>query len=101
MVACLASSEPTPFAELWPQVFETHHITKVELARLAWDLGKKGEIIVANAKPRERTMNDGHVLRKAKTQTALLARLDPALPRATARPTGVAARKKRKERPPA
>ena len=63
MVARLASVGPTRFGELWPQMLETHHITKGELAQLAWALGKSGEIVVVNAKPRERTVNDDHVVR--------------------------------------
>jgi hypothetical protein len=43
-------------------ILEAHHVTKGEFARLAWDLGKQGIIAVENAKPRERTMRDAHIL---------------------------------------
>ena len=51
------------FREIWPSLLEAHHITKVELARVAWDLGKRGEIAVTNSTARERTVRDDHLLR--------------------------------------
>jgi hypothetical protein len=39
-------------------------MTRTELAQVAWALHKKGEIVVTNVKPRERTMNDDHLLRR-------------------------------------
>jgi hypothetical protein len=39
-------------------------MTRVELAQIAWTMHKHGEIVVTNAKPRERTMNDNHLLRR-------------------------------------
>jgi three-Cys-motif partner protein len=65
IIARLAGAGPVRFETLWPAILEAHHITKVELAQLAWALSKRGEIEVMNAKPRERTMNDAHVLRSA------------------------------------
>jgi hypothetical protein len=50
------------FELLWPRLLEEHHLTKTELARLAWSLHQRGQIAIANAKPRERTVNDLHVL---------------------------------------
>jgi three-Cys-motif partner protein len=63
LVARLAAAGPTTFATLWPEVLEANHVTKAELARIAWELAKQGEIDVTNAGPRERTMKDDHVLR--------------------------------------
>jgi three-Cys-motif partner protein len=63
LVARVAVAGEIAFGKLWPQLLEEHHITKGELAQLGWDLFKAGEIVVANDKPRERTMKDGHVLR--------------------------------------
>jgi hypothetical protein len=63
ILARVGGARPMTFAALWPEILESHHITKVELARIAWGLWKRGEIDVTNAQPRERTMNDGHVLR--------------------------------------
>jgi three-Cys-motif partner protein len=63
LVARLVGAGPLAFVKLWPEVLEAHHVTKGELARLAWGLYKGGEIVVTNAKPRERTMNDGHIIR--------------------------------------
>ena len=63
IVERLAKTGPMQFAALWPEMLEAHHITKVELAQIAWALGKGGEIDVTNAQPRQRTMNDNHVLR--------------------------------------
>ncbi len=65
MLARLAGAPPTTFGVLWPELLEAHHITRAELAQLAWSASKQGEIVVANAKPRERTMNDDHVLSRA------------------------------------
>jgi three-Cys-motif partner protein len=66
LAARIASAGPTAFAKLWPELLEAHHVTKGELARLAWGAYKRGEIVVTNAQPRERTMNDGHILRAGK-----------------------------------
>jgi hypothetical protein len=62
LVAALTKT-PIAFARVWPEILEAHHVTKTELARLAWDLRDRGELIVENAKPRERTMNDRHMMR--------------------------------------
>jgi hypothetical protein len=62
LVARLERSGPARFSDLWPAVLEAHHVTKVELAQLAWDLVKAGRIEIQNAKPRERTVHAAHVL---------------------------------------
>jgi hypothetical protein len=62
LVSHLASSGPTAFRDLWPPILEAHHITRTELAKLAWNLTKAGTITVSNAKPRERTVRDDHIL---------------------------------------
>lgn len=61
-VSQLGRSGPTAFRDLWPPILEARHVTKTELARLAWDLVKTGQIEVSNAKPRERTAHDAHIL---------------------------------------
>ena len=63
IAARLAAAGSITFGTLWPEMLERHHLTKVELAQVAWDLASRGDIVVTNAKPRERTMNDAHVLR--------------------------------------
>jgi three-Cys-motif partner protein len=62
LVAHLAQSGPTAFGDLWPPILEARHITRTELAQLAWNLTKAGEIAISNAKPRDRTVHDGHIL---------------------------------------
>jgi three-Cys-motif partner protein len=63
LVARIAAAGPTRFATLWPEILEANHITKAELARIAWELTRQGELEVTNAGARERTMKDDHVLR--------------------------------------
>ncbi len=63
LVARIAAAGPTTFATVWPEILEANHITKAELARIAWELARHGELEVTNARPLERTMKDDHVLR--------------------------------------
>jgi three-Cys-motif partner protein len=65
LLSKLSSTSTVTFGSLWPELLEALHMTRGELAQIAWGLHKKGGIIVTNAKPRERTMNDGHLLRPA------------------------------------
>jgi three-Cys-motif partner protein len=51
------------FAAVWPQVLEGHHVTKSEVADIAWKLGKAGQLFVENPEPRQRTARDETVLR--------------------------------------
>lgn len=60
----LSPTSTVTFGSLWPELLEALHMTRTELAQVAWSLHKKGEIAVANAKPRERTVNDNHLLRR-------------------------------------
>jgi hypothetical protein len=48
-------------------MLEKHHITRRELAKIAWTLGQQGAIVVTNKKPLERTTKDHHVLRVPST----------------------------------
>jgi hypothetical protein len=47
-----------PFRDVWPEVLEANHITKVELARIAWDLHREGKIKITNLGTRQRTVKD-------------------------------------------
>jgi hypothetical protein len=64
LLSKLSSTSAVTFGSLWPELLEALHMTRTELAQVAWGLHKKGEIAVANAKPRERTVNDNHLLRR-------------------------------------
>jgi hypothetical protein len=63
LVASVRRAGPATFATLWPELLEAHHITKSELASIAWTLRKNGNLVVTNVKPGERTMNDDHIIR--------------------------------------
>lgn len=58
----LVSFGPVPFRDFWPAILEAHHVTRVELGQLVWEMYRRGEIHLANVKPRERTASDDHVL---------------------------------------
>ncbi len=62
LLSRLRRSGPKAFRDLWPEILEAHHVTRGELARLAWGLVQAGEIDVSNMKPRERTVQDAHIL---------------------------------------
>jgi three-Cys-motif partner protein len=53
---------PMTFKDLWPAVLEAHHVTRAELGQLVWGMHQRGEIHIANVKPRERTANGEHLL---------------------------------------
>lgn len=59
----LEGASPRAFGALWPRLLEEHHITKTELAQAAWRMFKAGELEIENAKSRERTVNDAHLLK--------------------------------------
>ena len=58
----LVNLGPVTFKELWPAMLEAHHVTRVELGQLVWGMHKRGEILLASVKPRERTVNGDHLL---------------------------------------
>jgi three-Cys-motif partner protein len=58
------SADPVAFGSLWPVLLESLHMTRGELARVARTMHQAGQIVVTNAKPRERTMHDRHLLRR-------------------------------------
>jgi hypothetical protein len=62
LLARLAQVERITFAELWPGLLEGHHITKTELGQLTWEMYERHEIRILNAKPRQRSMRDEHIL---------------------------------------
>ncbi len=64
ILSSLSSTEPVTFGALWPELLEFLHMTRVELGNVAWALWKSGHVVVMNARPRERTMNDGHLVRR-------------------------------------
>jgi hypothetical protein len=62
LVARVDGFGPAAFGDLWPPILEARHVTKTELAQLTWSMVKAGEVRVSNAKPRERTVHDAHIL---------------------------------------
>ncbi|MGA3122478.1 MAG: hypothetical protein ABSF69_17070 [Polyangiaceae bacterium] len=64
LLANLTSANSLEFGSVWPTLLESLHMTRGELARVAWKLHKDGEIFATNVKPRERTMSDQHLLRR-------------------------------------
>ena len=62
LIERLVSVGPVTFKDLWPAMLEEHHVTRVELGQLVWVMHLRGEIQLANVKPRERTANDLHLL---------------------------------------
>ena len=65
LLSKLSSTSTVTFGSLWPELLESLHMTRMELGQVAWALHKNGDLVVTNAKPRERTMKDGHLLRRA------------------------------------
>ncbi len=63
IVDALITVGETTFGELWPNILERRHITKVELGRVVWALHEKGVVIIDNVLPRQKTANDEHRLR--------------------------------------
>jgi len=51
-----------PFRDVWPEVLEANHITKVELARIAWDLHREDKIKITNLNERQRTVKDENTI---------------------------------------
>jgi three-Cys-motif partner protein len=64
LLSKLTSTSTVAFGSLWPELLEALHMTRTELADVAWSLHKSGQLVVTNTKSRERTMNDGHLLRR-------------------------------------
>lgn len=64
----LLSRLPSPagvtFGAIWPDLLEVLHMTRTELAQVAWSLHKAGQLVVTNLRPRERSVKDDHVLRR-------------------------------------
>ncbi len=58
LLARLAEVESITFGELWPEILEGHHIGKVELGQLVWELHKQKEIRILNQRPGERSVKD-------------------------------------------
>ncbi|MCL2723049.1 MAG: three-Cys-motif partner protein TcmP [Polyangiaceae bacterium] len=52
------------FGAIWPDLLEVLHITRTELAQVAWSLHGRGQLIVTNLQPRQRSVKDDHVLRR-------------------------------------
>lgn len=51
------------FGAIWPDLLEHLHMTRTELARIAWSLHKSGAVRVLNVKGGERSVKDDHILR--------------------------------------
>ncbi len=52
------------FGAIWPELLEILHVTRTELAQVAWSLHVAGQLVVTNIRPRERSVKDNHVLRR-------------------------------------
>lgn len=62
VLARLAAVKSIPFRELRPGLLEAHHVTRTEIGQIIWKMYKQAEIRIENVKPRERAMNDDHIL---------------------------------------
>jgi three-Cys-motif partner protein len=62
LLSKLETTRGVTFGSVWPEMLEALHVTRAELGRIAWELHKRGEIKITNVKPRERTVNDNHLL---------------------------------------
>lgn len=62
VLARLSKVKSISFRDLWPELLETHHLTKTELGQCVWEMFKRGEIRIENASPRERATHDDHML---------------------------------------
>jgi hypothetical protein len=58
----LHECRPVRFIDVWPKVLEANHITKVELARIAWNLYRVGNIKITNLKAGQRTVKDDNII---------------------------------------
>ncbi|MFO0611518.1 MAG: three-Cys-motif partner protein TcmP [Polyangiaceae bacterium] len=63
-VLALLEAGPRPFADIWPTILESHHLTKVDLAQEVWRLSVNGELVLTGKMGRERTTKDSHILSK-------------------------------------
>jgi three-Cys-motif partner protein len=59
----LSTTNAVSFQSMWPGILGELHLTLTELAQIAWQMHKQGEITVTNARARERTVKDSHLLR--------------------------------------
>lgn len=62
ILQALHECRAVPFRDVWPEVLEANHITKVELARIAWDLYQEGKIKLTNLRTRQRTVKDDTIV---------------------------------------
>ena len=53
------------FGAIWPELLEILHMTRTELAQVAWSLHVAAQLVVTNIRPRERSVKDDHVLGRA------------------------------------
>lgn len=65
-------ARPVRFADLWPALLETHHVTRAKVARLALQAESQGQIEIVRA--------DGSTRRTLPKNPDLLRRLDPGDP---------------------
>lgn len=64
LLSKLSPDKPVAFGVLWPGLLESLHLTKRELAHSGWLSHERGEIVIENIQPRERTLKDEHLLRR-------------------------------------
>ena len=62
ILKALHEYQAVPFRDVWPEVLEANHITKVELARIAWDLYREGKIKITNLRAKQRTVKDDTII---------------------------------------
>jgi len=62
LLQALHECRAIPFRDVWPEVLEANHITKVELARIAWDLHREDKIKITNLNERQRTVKDENTI---------------------------------------
>jgi three-Cys-motif partner protein len=62
LLQALHECRAIPFRDVWPEVLEANHITKVELARIAWDLHREDKIKITNLSERQRTVKDENTI---------------------------------------
>jgi hypothetical protein len=66
MLSRALGSEPSPFRDIWPTILEGCHITKWDLSKEIWRLGRTGALIIEGASPRDRSLKEHHRLRAGK-----------------------------------
>jgi three-Cys-motif partner protein len=59
----LATHGARRFDALWPVILEARHLSKTDVGNELWKMRQQGALLIEGVSPRERTVNDRHVLR--------------------------------------